>query len=351
MDPSAGPTITAAVASFTNAAWQYAAQSTLADYFTIFAVYVFLDNRRHDSPTPDDTDLSTTKNSLSIIILFAELCRYFLPPKYVWNDHDAAPADDLIINVASEVIPSVLPIIAAFCNLILLGFEPLHNRVPSMLPTVALTTTFAFRIARYFAFESPLQSYYTDLSLVLLSLQFCLLAIQLFWKVFICTPFTTTGQEPQLPVWRKIVPNWLGTMLMLPHLEIDALEQLDALYAPPMAYGSRPLFRQLAPLYDSKHLPHLQPNCEWLLQVPYIPDSCTQTSFIRPSRRNKSHGAFWLFSSTPSILLHHPLAPYHDCIHVCSALPRPGYRHSCRTETQRPRYLQDCRIDRLSLWR
>ncbi len=125
-----------------------------------------------------------------------------------------------------------------------------------MLPTLALTSTCAFRIARYFVLESSLDSIYTDFSTVLLFLQFCLLALQLFWKVFICTPSSTPGQLPQLPVWRKITPSWLGTMLMLTHLEIDTVEQLSNLYAPPMAYASRPLFRQLTPIYDSsKPLP------------------------------------------------------------------------------------------------
>ncbi|KAJ6788322.1 hypothetical protein PWT90_10412 [Aphanocladium album] len=251
MDPSTGPDIATAAASVANAIWQAVARSTLADYFTIFAVYLFLNKRRNDPPTEDDDDLSTTKNSLSIVILCAELCRYCLPLKYVWNDKDlAAPADQLIVDAASKVIPSFLPIVAAFCSLLLLGFEPLHNRMPSMLPTMTLATTFVFRTARYLALEHPLHSYYSDISLVILSLQLGLVLLQLFWKVFVCTPSPTAGQT-EVPIWRRISPGWFTTMLMLPHVEFESLDELVNLYAPPMAFGSQPLFRPIAAVCDS----------------------------------------------------------------------------------------------------
>lgn len=260
-DPSAGPDIAAAITSFGNLVWQAAARSALADFFTVVAVYLFLNGRRNDTPSEedDDLDLSTTKNSLTIVVLCAEICRYCLPLQYVWNDKNiGAPADQPLVDAAQKVLPSLTPILAAFCNLLLIGFEPLHNRVPSMLPTMTLVVTFAFRVARYFALELPLRSYYSDISLVILSLQLCLVVLQVFWKIFVCTPASATGQ-PQVPIWRRLGPGWFSTMLMMPHVEFNSLEELEKLYAPPMAYRSRPLFRPITALYDSSKplSPHL----------------------------------------------------------------------------------------------
>ncbi|KAJ3474571.1 hypothetical protein NLG97_g9784 [Lecanicillium saksenae] len=122
--------------------------------------------------------------------------------------------------------------------------------MPSMLPTLALTTTLTFRTARYFALEQPLHSYYSDVSLAILTMQLGLAIVQVFWKVFVCTPTPTAGQT-ELPIWRRMSPGWFTTMLMLPHVEFESLEELDKLYAPPMAHGSQPLFRPITAICDS----------------------------------------------------------------------------------------------------
>lgn len=237
-----------------NIVLRFVAESTVADYFTVLAVLIFLRNRRNDDPTPDDSDWGTTKNSLSFLVLLAEFCRYFLPVKYIWENTSSSPVEEPIATAMAKIAPSFTPILAAFCNLVLIGFEPLHGRVPTPLPTLTLLATFSFRCVRYLVLEEKLHSYYSDLSFIILSMQFSLLAVQVFWKVAVFTPSSPTG-EPQSPIWRRIAPEWFSTMLLLLYLPIDSMEQLEKEYAAPKAYGDEPLFRQATPVRDGSKSP------------------------------------------------------------------------------------------------
>lgn len=234
-----------------SAVWDMIAQSHFPDYFALFALFAFFWKRRRDNNTADDdSEWGVTKGSMALLIVITEFCRYVLPNEYIFQSRTSIPADKNVVAAAAKCIPSLLPVVGAFINLILISVEPLHQQVPSSLPTISLSLTFVFRMVRFVVLEDLLRSYYADVTVVLLTMQGLLLGVELFWKIFVCTAASAPGQ-PEVPIWQKIAPTWLSLMVVMPYYDFETIEKLDAEFPAPVIDGTKPLFRPFVALRDT----------------------------------------------------------------------------------------------------
>lgn len=254
MDPTAGPNLTGAVFGlFDGLSWdglfQLLARSSMGDYLAVLAAYVFLNNRRRDAPAHDNTDWATYKTSISFFIVIAEFGRYLMPSQFVFTSRVPVPAEPAAVAAAAEYVPAFLSVVTAGCNFLLLSFEPLHNSMPTPLPTLILAVSLVFRYARYHVLEKPLLSYYSDASWIICNFQLCLFILQLFWKLFVLAPLPRHGRE-QPAVWQRFAPGWLSTTLALPYNTLRSMDDFD-MFPTPRALGSEPLIRRFTPILDT----------------------------------------------------------------------------------------------------